>query len=142
MDAASRDITFKQSDETLRISEAILGARVIPEQKKILENHRMVFIENMRNPRTKQLFFDDVRPSNKSNNLLIGKNAYECTNRNSLRGRRRKPSKKQSATWPHLKRRPVRVYFPLVNPQTVIHTIYPIGLMRIRYIFLIIYTYG
>ena len=77
VDAASRDITFKQSDEKLRISETILGAKVTPEQKKILENHGMVFIENMRNPRTKQLFSDDVRFSNKSNNLLIGKNARE-----------------------------------------------------------------
>lgn len=31
----------------------------------------------VRNPRTKQLFSDDVRFSNKSNNLLIGKNARE-----------------------------------------------------------------
>ena len=37
----------------------------------------MVFIENMRNPKTKQLFSDDVRFSNKSNNLLIGRNARE-----------------------------------------------------------------
>lgn len=37
----------------------------------------MVFIENMRNPKTRQLFSDDVRFSNKSNNLLIGRNARE-----------------------------------------------------------------
>ena len=77
MDAASKGITFKQSNEKLRISETILGTKVTPEQKKILENHGMVSIENMRNPKTKQLFSDDVRFSNKSNNLLIGKNARE-----------------------------------------------------------------
>ena len=72
-----RDIAFKQSDKQLKVNDTILGAKISPEQKKILENHGMVFIENMRNPKTKQLFSDDVRFSNKSNNLLIGRNARE-----------------------------------------------------------------
>ena len=67
VDPTIRDIAFKQSDKQLKVNE----------QKKILENHGMVFIENMRNPKTKQLFSDDVRFSNKSNNLLIGRNARE-----------------------------------------------------------------
>lgn len=64
-------------DKQLKVSDTILGAKITPEQKKILENHGMVFIENMRNPKTRQLFSDDVRFSNKSNNLLIGRNARE-----------------------------------------------------------------
>ena len=77
VDPTIRDIAFKQSDEQLKVNDTILGAKISPEQKKILENHGMVFIENMRNPKTKQLFSDDVRFSNKSNNLLIGRNARE-----------------------------------------------------------------
>ena len=77
VDPTIRDIAFKQSDKQLKVSDTILGAKITPEQKKILENHGMVFIENMRNPKTKQLFSDDVRFSNKSNNLLIGRNARE-----------------------------------------------------------------
>ena len=76
-DPTIRDIAFKQSDKQLKVNDTILGAKISPEQKKILENHGMVFIENMRNPKTKQLFSDDVRFSNKSNNLLIGRNARE-----------------------------------------------------------------
>ncbi|MCI5691939.1 MAG: DUF3945 domain-containing protein, partial [Bacteroides xylanisolvens] len=71
VDPTIRDIAFKQSDKQLKVSDTILGAKITPEQKKILENHGMVFIENMRNPKTRQLFSDDVRFSNKSNNLLI-----------------------------------------------------------------------
>lgn len=77
VDPTIRDIAFKQSDKQLKVNDTILGAKISPEQKKILENHGMVFIENMRNPKTKQLFSDDVRFSNKSNNLLIGRNARE-----------------------------------------------------------------
>ena len=77
VDPTIRDIAFKQSDKQLKVSDTILGAKITPEQKKILENHGMVFIENMRNPKTRQLFSDDVRFSNKSNNLLIGRNARE-----------------------------------------------------------------
>lgn len=77
VDPTIRDIAFKQSDKQLKVNDTILGAKISPEQKKILENHGMVFIENMRNPKTKQLFSDDVRFSNKSNNLLIGHNARE-----------------------------------------------------------------
>ena len=124
VDAASKGITFKQSDEKLRISETILGTKVTPEQKKILENHGMVSIENMRNPKTKQLFSDNVRFSNKSNNLLIGKNARKHKPQLTGGGRRRKPSRKQRAMWPRSKRRPTRANSPSVNPQTVIHTIY------------------
>ena len=74
VDPTIRDIAFKQSDKQLKVNDTILGAKISPEQKKILENHGMVFIENMRNPKTRQLFSDDVRFSNKSNNLLIGRN--------------------------------------------------------------------
>ena len=77
VDPTIRDIAFKQSDKQLKVNDTILGAKISPEQKKILENHGMVFIENMRNPKTRQLFSDDVRFSNKSNNLLIGRNARE-----------------------------------------------------------------
>lgn len=77
VDPTIRDIAFKQSDRQLKVNDTILGAKITPEQKKILENHGMVFIENMRNPKTRQLFSDDVRFSNKSNNLLIGRNARE-----------------------------------------------------------------
>lgn len=77
VDPTIRDIAFKQSDKQLKVNDTILGAKISPEQKKILENHGMVFIENMRNPKTKELFSDDVRFSNKSNNLLIGRNARE-----------------------------------------------------------------
>ena len=78
VDPTIRDIAFKQSDKQLKDNDTILGAKISPEQKKILENHGMVFIENMRNPKTKQLFSDDVRFSNKSNNLLIGRNVHKC----------------------------------------------------------------
>ena len=77
VDPTIRDIAFKQSDKQLKVNDTILGAKITPEQKKILENHGMVFIENMRNPKTRQLFSDDVRFSNKSNNLLIGRNTRE-----------------------------------------------------------------
>lgn len=77
VDPTIRDIAFKQSDRQLKVNDTILGTKITPEQKKILENHGMVFIENMRNPKTRQLFSDDVRFSNKSNNLLIGRNARE-----------------------------------------------------------------
>lgn len=77
VDPTIRDIAFRQSDKQLKVNDTILGAKITPEQKKILENHGMVFIENMRNPKTRQLFSDDVRFSNKSNNLLIGRNARE-----------------------------------------------------------------
>ena len=77
VDPTIRDIAFKQSDKQLKVSDTILGAKITPEQKKILENHGMVFIDHMRNPKTRQLFSDDVSFSNKSNNLLIGRNARE-----------------------------------------------------------------
>ena len=77
VDPTIRDIAFRQSDKQLKVNDTILGAKITPEQKKILENHGMVFIENMRNPKTRQLFSDDVRFSNKSNQLLIGRNARE-----------------------------------------------------------------
>lgn len=77
VDAARRDVVFKQADENLKISDTIMGARISPEQKKILEAHGMIFVENMRNPRNGKIFSDDIRFSNTSNNLLIGKNARE-----------------------------------------------------------------
>ena len=41
----------------------------------MLQNHEMVFVENMRYKG--RVFSDDVRFSNKSNQLLIGRNARE-----------------------------------------------------------------
>ena len=52
-----------------------MGAKITPEQKKMLQNHEMVFVENMRYKG--RVFSDDVRFSNKSNQLLIGRNARE-----------------------------------------------------------------
>lgn len=42
------DIAFKQSGEQLKVNDTIMGAKITPEQKKMLQNHEMVFIENMR----------------------------------------------------------------------------------------------
>ena len=69
------DIAFKQSGEQLKVNDTIMGAKITPEQKKMLQNHEMVFIENIRYKG--RLFSDDVRFSNKSNQLLIGRNARE-----------------------------------------------------------------
>ena len=69
------DIAFKQSGEQLKVNDTIMGAKITPEQKKMLQNHEMVFIENMRY--NGRVFSDDVRFSNKSNQLLIGRNARE-----------------------------------------------------------------
>lgn len=69
------DIAFKQSGEQLKVNDTIMGARITPEQKKMLQNHEMVFVENMRYKG--RVFSDDVRFSNKSNQLLIGRNARE-----------------------------------------------------------------
>ena len=97
VDPTIRDIAFKQSDKQLKVSDTILGAKITPEQKKILENHGMVFIENMRNPKTRQLFSDDVRFSNKSNNLLIGRNAREYKPAVETPKNNRKQETKQTA---------------------------------------------
>ena len=97
VDPTIRDIAFKQSDKQLKVSDTILGAKITPEQKKILENHGMVFIENMRNPKTRQLFSDDVRFSNKSNNLLIGRNAREYKPAVETQKNDRKQETKQTA---------------------------------------------
>ena len=75
VDPRIMDIAFKQSGEQLKVSDTIMGARITPEQKKMLQNHEMVFIENMRYKG--RVFSDDVRFSNKSNQLLIGRNARE-----------------------------------------------------------------
>ena len=69
------DIAFKQSGEQLKVNDTIMGAKITPEQKKMLQNHEMVFVENMRYKG--RVFSDDVRFSNKSNQLLIGRNARE-----------------------------------------------------------------
>ena len=102
----------------------------------------MVSIENMRNPKTKQLFSDDVRFSNKSKTCSSARTpastnrmwdfSFEYTNDSFDKhkpqltggGRRRKPSRKQRTMWPRSKRKPTRANSPSVNPQTVIHTIY------------------
>ena len=97
VDPTIRDIAFKQSDKQLKVNDTILGAKITPEQKKILENHGMVFIENMRNPKTRQLFSDDVRFSNKSNNLLIGRNAREYKPAVETQKNDRKQETKQTA---------------------------------------------
>ena len=75
VDPRIMDIAFKQSGEQLKVNDTIMGAKITPEQKKMLQNHEMVFIENMRYKG--RLFSDDVRFSNKSNQLLIGRNARE-----------------------------------------------------------------
>lgn len=75
VDPRIMDIAFKQSGEQLKVNDTIMGAKITPEQKKMLQNHEMVFIENMRY--NGRVFSDDVRFSNKSNQLLIGRNARE-----------------------------------------------------------------
>lgn len=85
----------KQAGEQLKVNDTIMGARITPEQKKMLENHEMVYIENMRyKGRT---FSDDVRFSNKSNNLLIGKNAREYKPNLENRKQDQKKESKQTA---------------------------------------------
>ena len=75
VDPRIMDIAFKQSGEQLKVNDTIMGAKITPEQKKMLQNHEMVFIENMRY--NGRVFSDDIRFSNKSNQLLIGRNARE-----------------------------------------------------------------
>lgn len=75
VDPRIMDIAFKQSGEQLKVNDTIMGARITPEQKKMLQNHEMVFVENMRYKG--RVFSDDVRFSNKSNQLLIGRKARE-----------------------------------------------------------------
>ena len=93
-----------------------------------------VINNNMCNPRPKQLFSDDVRLNNKSSNLLIVKDDHKCKPQLIER------KEKQLATWAHAKWDLARANFPLTNLQTVIHTIYPIRMKPIRYIFLIIHS--
>ena len=95
VDPRIMDIAFKQAGEQLKVNDTIMGARITPEQKKMLENHEMVYIENMRyKGRT---FSDDVRFSNKSNNLLIGKNAREYKPNLENRKQDQKKESKQTA---------------------------------------------
>ena len=75
VDPRIMDIAFKQSGEQLKVNDTIMGAKITPEQKKMLQNQEMVFVENMRYKG--RVFSDDVRFSNKSNQLLIGRNARE-----------------------------------------------------------------
>lgn len=69
------DIAFKQSGEQLKVNDIIMGAKITPEQKKMLQNHEMVFVKNM--CYKSRAFSDDVHFSNKSNQLLIGRNTRE-----------------------------------------------------------------
>ena len=97
VDPRIMDIAFKQAGEQLKVNDTIMGARITPEQKKVLENHEMVYIENMRyKGRT---FSDDVRFSNKSNNLLIGKNAREY--KPNLENRKQDQKKESKQTVRH-----------------------------------------
>ena len=97
VDPRIMDIAFKQAREQLKVNDTIMGARITPEQKKMLENHEMVYIENMRyKGRT---FSDDVRFSNKSNNLLIGKNAREY--KPNLENRKQDQKKESKQTVRH-----------------------------------------
>ena len=97
VDPRIMDIAFKQAGEQLKVNDTIMGARITPEQKKMLENHEMVYIENMRyKGRT---FSDDVRFSNKSNNLLIGKNAREY--KPNLENRKQDQKKESTQTARH-----------------------------------------
>lgn len=75
VDARRQDIVFKQGDTELKVGNTIMEAKISPQQKKILEEYGMVFVENMKNPRTGQRFSDDVRYSKYSHNLLIGEQA-------------------------------------------------------------------
>lgn len=100
VDPRIMDIAFKQAGEQLKVNDTIMGARITPEQKKMLENHEMVYIENMRyKGRT---FSDDVRFSNKSNNLLIGKNAreYKPNLENRKQDQKRKASRRHVTPHP------------------------------------------
>lgn len=97
VDPRIMDIAFKQAGEQLKVNDTIMGARITPEQKKMLENHEMVYIENMRyKGRT---FSDDVHFSNKSNNLLIGKNAREY--KPNLENRKQDQKKESKQTVRH-----------------------------------------
>ena len=97
VDPRIMDIAFKQAGEQLKVNDTIMGARITPEQKKMLENHEMVYIENMRyKGRT---FSDDSRFSNKSNNLLIGKNAREY--KPNLENRKQDQKKESKQTVRH-----------------------------------------
>lgn len=95
VDPRIMDIAFKQAGEQLKVNDTIMGARITPEQKKMLENHEMVYIENMRYKG--KTFSDDVRFSNKSNNLLIGKNAREYKPNLENRKQDQKKESKQTA---------------------------------------------
>ena len=90
------DIAFKQSGEQLKVNDTIMGAKITPEQKKMLQNHEMVFIENMRYKG--RVFSDDVRFSNKSNQLLIGRNAREYKPAVDTRKNDKKKEEKQQAS--------------------------------------------
>lgn len=95
VDPRIMDIAFKQSGEQLKVNDTIMGAKITPEQKKMLQNHEMVFVENMRYKG--RVFSDDVRFSNKSNQLLIGRNAREY--KPTVEGKKndRKKEEKQQA---------------------------------------------
>ena len=97
VDPRIMDIAFKQSGEQLKVNDTIMGAKITPEQKKMLQNHEMVFVENMRYKG--RLFSDDVRFSNKSNQLLIGRNAREYKPAIDSKKNDRKKEVKQQA--PH-----------------------------------------
>ena len=44
VDPRIMDIAFKQSGEQLKVNDTIMGAKITPEQKKMLQNHEMVFV--------------------------------------------------------------------------------------------------
>lgn len=76
-----------------------MGAKITPEQKKMLQNHEMVFVENMRYKG--RVFSDDVRFSNKSNQLLIGRNAreYKPTIEGRKNDKKRRRNSRHPAMW-------------------------------------------
>ena len=96
VDPRIMDIAFKQSGEQLKVNDTIMGAKITPEQKKMLQNHEMVFIENMRYKG--RVFSDDVRFSNKSNQLLIGRNAREYKPAVDTQKNDKKKEEKQQAS--------------------------------------------
>jgi len=48
VDPRIMDIAFKQSGEQLKVNDTIMGTKITPEQKKMLQNHEMVFFQFMK----------------------------------------------------------------------------------------------
>lgn len=95
VDANRRDVFFTTGgDRTLKVGQTINGASISQEQARLLENRQMVFVRNMRDPKTGRTYSEDVRFSD-SNILLVGNAARNYRSRigqeNSPRPQRRTP---------------------------------------------------